>query len=607
MKEELLPYYNHELNYLRELGVEFAQSYPEVAKRLMLEPTKCEDPHVERLLEAFSFLTARVHYKLDEEFPQITEGLLDVLFPHYIRPLPSMSIAQFTRNAAEGQSTAAEEVPRGTPVFTRNMSGTSCTFRTCYPVVLWPIEVAAASVMPSANVRMAAEIGRGPAVIRLVLKCAAGLTFAALAPGSLRFYLNGAGEVVHTLYELLFNNAIHVAVRDPSTGSETVLPAGAIGEVGFSRDEGLIPYPERSFAGYRLLQEYFSLREKFLFFDLLHLDRCWGGKAGSEIEILIALSDFERRDRMQLLLQNVQAQTFQLGCTPVINLFERTAEPIRVSQDRFEYPVVPDIHRSLTTEVYSVDRVTSVTPGSPDVVEYQPFYSLRHGQAGPEAYWHLTRSSSRRKGDKGTEVALTLVNSEFQPVSSRTEVLTVKVTCTNRDLAGQWPVSSEFGELIVEGRAGVRARFLMKPTAPQRPPLRRGLQWRLISHLSLNYLSMVEGGREAFQEILRLYNFADTPAIRAQIDGIRGISGTPQSARVISAYGVVFCQGMGVRVEFDEEAYVGAGAYLMAAVLERFFGLYSALNSFAQLTATTIQRKGVLRSWPPRAGDRILL
>jgi type VI secretion system protein ImpG len=305
-----------------------------------------------------------------------------------------------------------------------------------------------------------------------------------------------------------------------------------------------------------------------------------------------------------------------LGCTPIVNLFERLAEPVRLSHTAAEYRVVPDIHRQSSTEVYSVDEVTSTAPYFEKPLIYQPFYSLSHlasGNSGKsardvsdQAYWCATRRSSERKGDKGTEVYLTLVDPGFSPARPAAETLTVRITCTNRDLAGDLPFTNEFGELSLEGSL-VRARCLQSPTRTLRLPLGRGLQWRLISHLSLNYLSLVDGGLTALKEILKLYEFGEDPSLRKQIAGIVGLSSEPHISRIVSRHGVVFARGQRVSLELDEEEFVGSGVFLFAAVLERFLGLYTAINSFTQLTVRTRQRKGVLKQWPPRSGEQILL
>jgi type VI secretion system protein ImpG len=613
MKEDLLPYYEHELSLFRGLGKEFAKSYSKIAQRLLIEPEKCDDPHVERLIEAFAFLAGRVHHKIDDEFPEITESLLSILYPHYLQPIPSMSIAQFKMDPDQAQLSTGYEIKRHAQLYTKPIADkdTSCSFRTCYPVTLWPLSVVSASVAPSSNQPVSAGSSESFAVVRIELKCLGPAKFDALPLESLRFYLSGEGPIVHTLYELLFNNVVRVevgsATRPKKAGA--ILPAQCIKPVGFGRDEGLLPYPDRSFLGYRLLQEYFSFPQKFLFFDITGLNRVARSGVGDTAQILIHIGSFELKDRLQQLEQKVNAEVFQLGCAPIVNLFDRLAEPIRITQKDTDYPVIADIHRRSSTEIYTVNDVTSTAPYFEKPREYVPFYSIRHSYSEDPAqgYWYASRMTSERVGDRGTEIYLSLVNSQFEPVRPPDESLTVHVTCTNRDLAGELPFTLSYGELSLEAGSLVRVRPLMIPSKTVRPPLRRGLQWRLISHLALNYLSVAQGGREALQEILKLYDFSEDPVIRKQITGIVDVSSGAQVARIISNHGISFVQGVRVNIEFDEAEFVGSSVFLFASVLEAFLGLYSSINSFSQLAARSKQRKGYLKQWQPRTGEQILL
>jgi type VI secretion system protein ImpG len=611
LRDELLPYYERELNFIRRMASEFSDKYPGVAGGLMLRGGVSEDPHVERLIEAFALLCGRIHHKLDDDFPQITEALLDSLYPHYLQPLPSQAIAQFQSEAA--QSTPARlRIPRGASLHSPSKDGDFCSFRTCYPVDVWPVKVESASVSlldPFASAGFSREAS---AVLRIQLRCAPGLKLAQLPVESLRFYLNGEPAAIGALYEFLFVHALRVSIRavgetNSSGNPEAILPGGSLRPVGFSAEEAVLPYSDRSFPGYRLLQEYFSFQEKFLFVDVAGLDRIAKADFGSAFEIAIALKTPNDKHAIQALEQTVSAETFQLGCTPMVNLFERFAEPVRLEHTKYEYRVIPDQHRLSSTEVYSIGEVVSTggNGGPPRV--YEPFYSIRHATHADEqkTFWHAHRRPSNRKNDKGTEVYLTLVDTELNPALPAAEVLSVRVTCTNREEAGKLRFTGEPGELGVEGIASVRARCVRNPTPPMRPPHRGGLHWRLISHLSLNHLSIVEKGKDALQEILRLYDFSGDPAIQRQIAGIIGISSAPAFARIASPAGLAFCRGTDVTVEFDEQQYVGASVMLLASVLERFLALYSAVNSFTRLTAKT--RKGVLKQWSPRAGEQTLL
>jgi type VI secretion system protein ImpG len=607
MNDELLPYYERELTFIRQMAAEFSKKHPSVAGRLMLEPNTCEDPHVERLIEAFALLAGRIHRKLDDEFPEITESLLDVLYPHYLKPIPSFAIAQF--RLSPGQTAVAEgaEVPVGTHLH-HVQDGQTCTFRSAYPVRLWPLRVTSASVSAANRFTAPAVAADAAAVVRIGMECLAGVSLSQMPFQSLRFYLNTETAAAQALYELLFVNTLRVTLRATAPGAtaQAVLPESALRPVGFSSAEGILPYTDRSFVGYRLVQEYFSFPEKFLFFDLVGLDRIALSEFGSTFEIAIALKETPVKHRLTALEQTINADTFQLGCTPIVNLFERIAEPIRISHTKTEYQIIPDQHRQGSTEIYSVDRVCSMASYQEEPQVYQPFYSLNHGGKDTQKrFWYTHRRSSFRKNDNGTDVYLSLVDLDFKPALPPVDMLTVRVTCTNRDQASRLKLDGEFRELETEGVALVEARCLRKPTQTLRAPQRQSLQWRLISHLSLNHLSIVEKGREALQEILRLYDFGDSATTRKQIDGVAGLQSQPGVGRIASPNGVTFCRGTDVTIEFDESEYAGAGVFLLASVLQAFFGLYSAVNSFSRLTAKT--SKGVLKRWPPLAGEQILL
>ncbi|HEX7174318.1 MAG TPA: type VI secretion system baseplate subunit TssF [Pyrinomonadaceae bacterium] len=635
MRDDLLTYYERELAFVRQMGAEFAQKYPKIASRLLLEPDKCEDPHVERMIEAFAFLAARVHLKIDDEFPEITESLLNVLYPHYLAPIPSLSIVQFALDPEQGKLTTGYHIPRDTALYSRPIQGTPCRFRACYPVTLWPVEVAAAALesLDPVDTR-----GRWQeAVLRIKLRCVNNTKLSELKTGEgdssgsgdnaprpierLRFYLSGEPQLTYALYEMIFNNATRVELRSegkraPGRAAPAVitLPPSSLKPVGFAPDEGLLPYTRRSFAGYRLLTEYFTFPEKFLFFDLTGLDEAVRrGGFGEEFSVSIFVRDVQPPRAL------VSAATFQLGCAPVVNLFRKVAEPIQLTQLQHEYRVVPDVHRQMATEVYSVDSVSSTDPYLKQSRQYEPFYSIRHAESAEreQTFWYASRRLSPRKDDAGTEIYLSLVDLGFNPRVPAVETVTATVTASNRDLPAKLPFGGRDGDFEVEGTGPLaRARCLRKPTPTVRPPLRRGAQWRLISHLSVNHLSIMgdaDGGgadgaaADALREILSLYDFTDSPATRRQIRGITGVAGRRVVRQTGSRVGAGFVRGLETTVEFDEEMFVGSGVYLFSSVLERFLALYATANSFNQLVAKTAQREEVLKRWPPRAGHQAIL
>ncbi len=601
MEDQLLNYYERELTFIREMGAEFAAKYPKIAGRLLLEADACDDPHTERLIEAFALISGRIHKKIDDHLPEITESIFNIAYPHYTRPVPSMTVVKF-EVIRQNISPAGYRIHAHTPLFSKPVKGGNCQFLTSQPVDLWPVEVTGADLRePIRRVRDARE------VITIHLKTVNELGFSEIEWEGLRFFLHGQHQHVFHLYELIFNNVCHVEVEGQTVDGGTCrlpLPLEGIRPVGFDRNEAMLPYSERSFPGYLLLFEYFCFPEKFLFFDLQGLDAL----KKYQLTDTIALRFYLNRSAKSTL--PIDRETFCLHTTPAVNLFQRIAEPIRLDRRKTEYLVIPDVRRQEATEVYSIDRVTSVSAdGGGESVDYRPFYSIRHhidvveGRAS-RAFWHLTRRASEKKGDDGSDVFLSFADNNLKPTDPGAEIITVHTTCTNRNLPGRLPFGDPGGDFDLELPAPVgRISSLVKPTQTRRPFMSGGLQWRLISHLSLNYLSLVDGGEEALREMLRLYDFRDNPATRQQIDGIVGLSSRHTTRRI----GRSFCRGVEATLTLDEEKFRGAGLFLFASVLEQFLGQYVSVNAFIQLVVKTIQREEVLKKWAPRSGSHILL
>ncbi len=607
--------YENELNFIRRLGAEFARDRPKIADRLMMdrETGASEDPHVERLIEAFAFLTARIRVKLDDEFPEITDSMLGVLYPHYLAPVPSMAIVQFALDPMHGQVSTGITVDRHSRLYSREVEGLPCRFQTCYPVTLWPFELTSARYHTAPFRDIVSPPDRSadaPAMLRLELRSGSAVPMSKLKLDRLRFFLSGDDLTIRTLYELIFNHVTQVVFRagsSPADPAPIVQNADCLHMVGFERDEGLLPYSPRSFLGYRLLTEYFTFPNKFLFVDICGLDRIAGGTFRDRLEIYLFL------DRnMPELETRVKTEMFRLGCCPIVNLFKQQADPIQLTQTRTEYMVVPDVRYARAMEVYSIDRVHSTNLETHETTEYEPFYALRHSQdaSADPVYWCARRSASVRKGDAGTDVYLSLADVNFNPRLPATDVLMVETTCTNRDLPGQLRSSGgESWNFQLEGQAPVhRILPIVPPTSPARLPPDQN-RWRLISHLALNQLSIVgEGdGADALKEILKLYDYANTKVSSQHIAGIVSVRGRRSVAPIRDGIGQGFCRGVEVTIEFDEDQYAGSGVFLLAAVLERFLALYASLNSATRLLARTRQRDGFLKRWPFRAGERSLV
>jgi len=609
MRDELLGYYERELSYLRQMGEEFAGQYPKVASRLLLEPTRCEDPHVERLIEAVALLAARIHLRLDDDFPEITQAILNIVYPHYTRPMPSMAVVELSLRQG---MTAGLRIPRASMLYSKPADGVPCTFRTCYDTDVWPLRITEAQWTTVDRLDPPVKAPGTAAALRVRLECWRDVKFSGLSLDTLRFYLNGEANLVHALYELLSNNCASILLRDPHPQSRMrliPLVPGALRPAGFACEESMLPFPNQSFTPYRLLQEYFAFPEKFFFFDLQGASALGAAGFQSSAEIVFLMSPFERAERHELLEAGVHDRTLRLGCTPIVNLFPYIAEPIQLDQAQYEYPVVADFRRRRSLEVFSIDEVVSTDQRAGEPRRFQPFFSFQHGVEQKEpAFWHAVRMPAGPLSGGATEMRLSLVDLSGQPAKLDLDTLTVRCTCSNADLPAQLAFGDENGDFRLEGSSAIdRIIALHRPTPGLPPALGHASLWRLISHLSLNHLSLVEEGRDALKEILRLYQGSSQLYLEQQIEGITRVASERRFARVTGDHGITYVRGMHVDVEMDETKFVGGGVYLFASVLEHFLAQYVSMNSFSQLAVRTLQRKEVLREWPPHAGNRFLL
>jgi type VI secretion system protein ImpG len=632
----LKEYYEEELRFLRRLGADFARQHQEIADALRLEPNRCDDPHVERLLEGFAFLAARVHRRIDDDFTEISQGLLNVVYPHYLRPIPSMSVVELQLDPAQGAATAGFTVEAGRTLVAPPTRGVRCRFRTCYDTTLWPVEVVEARWQSPHELDLGGHARDLAACLRVRLGCQGDLTFEGLPDfDRLGFFLNGDLALVSALYELLDNSCTGILARAVSgsakTGTPVMLPKAALQPMGFGEDHGMLPNPRRSFQGYQLLQEFFTFPYKFLFFELSHLERMRATAPGKVVDLIFLIGPFEGADRDQPLGRFVSRETIRLGCTPVVNLFEGEAEPVRLSQRRPEYLIRARGSKEFPPEIFSVDEVHAVSPSAPRRIPFAPFYSYRNRSLDSEGglFWFERRHPSSWLPGGATDVSLAFVDQGGATIYPEFPSATAQLTCFNGRLPSQLSIGAERGDLDLEGGgAPLRAILtLMHPTEPIQPPLDGSLHWRLISQLSLNYLSLVSddpmkgpgdrvgegGGRPRsgapLRELLRLYNFGDSSIGEKHVRGITKVGSEPWYARVRGEQGLSFARGRRVSVEFDEDQYSGGGIYLLASVLERFLALYANMNSFTALLARVRSKHKTytLREWEPRAGHRPLV
>jgi type VI secretion system protein ImpG len=612
--EQLLPYYERELGYLRRNVRDFAERYPKIAGRLLISGEVCEDPHIERMIESFALLNGRIAKRLDDDYPEFTEALFEVLYPHYLRPFPSCSIARMDFDSAAKQQTGASTIARGTQLTTRPVRGAACTFRTVYPVSVAPLALTDASF---------AAIIRCPEAVRLPGGASAGisLTFGATgeqAPGQLqlprlRVFIDGEPSFCAALRDALFMRTAAAYAEAGRNGRWVQLSAIPVHAAGFGDDEALIDFPARSHPAYRLLTEYFCFPEKFNFFDIDLAALSAALPAGAKsITLHLALSGLRADSNTARMLETLSPHNVLLGCTPVVNLFRQKGEPIRLTHTSASYPVLADSRRAFAYEVQAIDSVSLVrqTPQGESIVQFQPFYSLRHAQAADSSghYWAMRRDETLAEKSPGFETQIAIVDADFDPAAVETDTLNLELTCTNRDLPSQLAYGQRGGDLFLEGGSSVRSvSFLRKPTNSWRFEHGRGTHWRLISHLSLNHLSLSADGVDAFREMLALYDLPRSASSQRQIGGVVGIEQKAAGAWLPGNPFTCLVRGVEVRLTIDEEAFIGSGIHAFAHLVERFLALYVHANSFTKLTIVSHKTGEDLLTCSPRSGDLSLL
>jgi type VI secretion system protein ImpG len=606
MTDDLLGYYNRELARLRGHAGRFADAHPKVAARLRLGPDGSEDPHVERLLQGFAYLTAGLRQTLDDGYAGMAEALLGVLYPHYLAPVPSAAVVQLDLDAGQSELAGGLNVARGQGIETEPIQGEPCRFRTAYPVTLWPVDVASATLRAAPfTAPLTAKSGSAAAVLHLRFKSRSpNLPLAKLAAKSFRLHLSGQAQQVNRLYELLFRGTVQVAyATSPDDKTPVVRDGSVIRPVGFEPDEGLLPARERSLPGYRLLTEFFTFPQKFHFVDL-ELPAAAVARASQVLDVFVYLNT-----AVPELEPHLSADLFKLGCTPVVNLFTRRAEPIRLTNTDPEYRVVPDVRRPHAHEVYAVDRVVATAPDGTET-ELHPLYSVRHERRTAEVSYHATRRPADTgtrpdlPPDRGSEVYLTFVNQQAKPQPPDGWVVHVEATCLNRDLPARLPFGGGQPRLqLAQGGAAVGAvRCLTPPTTTARPHLGAESLWKLVSHLSLNHLSLAGGPQAAaaVRETLSLYDLTDRPDTRAAVSGLVKVDSARVTGRLNGGVG----RGVEVTATFDEERFTGRDLFLFASVLDRFFALSASLNTFTRTVARLANQAQEYHRWPTRAGDR---
>jgi len=621
MDPRLLRAYNEELVYLREGAREFGTEFESVAGRLGLGAATEADPHVERLLEGVAFLGARVQLKLQDQFPDFTQHLLNAVQPQYIAPTPSMCVVGFEPRSNDGAIAAGVSIPRHTKLqaVANDRDKSPVTFRTGHDVTLLPLEILEAEYLPT-RTSVASFIPKDvdqtiEAGLRIRLGTTGGVRLGDLSPRSLPIYLDGAETGPGELYRQLIGDAA-VAIgkaSDSSAGSSSQVRLPLPSQHGFDEDHALLPCDRRSHRGYRLLAEYFACPERFLFFSIDGLDEVFASfKDEASCDIIILF-----RRTVDALNGSVSSSNFRLFATPAINLFEKQVDRVAISAFDHELQVIADRTRPLDFEIYRLLDVKAHSRENADAMTVAPLYDFAgHLYDWSDALFYVTRLRSRRLSTReqrarrrsdyvGTETWLSMSAPGRANRLEEIRELSIRALVTNRELS-EMVRTGTASPFVAEGLP-VRGISILRPPTPPKPPL--GLNdgaWRVIAHLSPNFTSFagdVEGDPAVLRGHLALYGRVEDAALRRQVDGIRSVRSKPVSRRAPGSGPSAFVRGQRLHIMLDETSYESARMFLFSAVLERFLGEFASINSFTETVFETAQQ-GTFASWPARIGLR---
>jgi len=603
--DELLRYYEEELGLFGQFAREFRARYPKPASDLHVAGDTWDDPGVARLIQSVALLSARINKRLDDDYPKFTEALLDSLYPHYLRPLPSYSVVQVGYRAPAEVPDNPFVLARGTMLRSSAGNDSPCLFRTVYDVLLAPLSVARLAFVPLLEMPRAVRPPRGAACgISLALEATrAGLGLERL-PGLLRLFADAESSTRAALIDALFLRCAAAWVQPDGDKAWLPLARVPLRLAGLADEDAMLPYPARSHPAPRLLTEYFCYPEKFHFIDVdlaalqgILPPRCRGFTLHLALTGIAADSDTAR------LLAGLDARNLLPGCTPVVNLFPKAGAPLQLAYTSADYPLLADGAHAGAYEIHSIDAVRLVREGTGAVTRFDPLYAPGDAAAGAGAahYWIARRDHTTAGVSPGHEMRIALVDGDFRPLDAAGATLSTELTCTNRDVPSRLPYGQPQGDLRSDELSGLAPiRMLRKPSPGWRFAGTRGAHWRLISHLALNHAGLAVAGLAEFQKMLALYDLPRNPVAQRQIAGIVGLEHGTVRAWVGAAPVATLLPGIGIRLTVDEDAFAGAGLYPFIQVLDRYFSLNGQLNCFTRLQVVSHQTGLEILACAPR-------
>jgi type VI secretion system protein ImpG len=612
--EEILPHYERELSHLRQYSGDFAQRYPKIAGRLLPADEDIDDPHIDQFVQAMALLNARIAKKLKGDYLQCVEALLDVMHPHYLQPFPACTIAQFSMTTATEGGANAYRLARGTELVSRSINGVQCCFRTAYDVTLAPLAISEARYMPVAVAPVVLPLKAAGIVSITFESTASHLDLRSLGLRAVRAHLNGESSFIAALADGLFIHALASYVEADGDGLWKPLPVVPVAQAGFDRNDALLDYPWKSDPAYRFLAEYFGFPEKHDFADIDLGAMLDAAGPCRRMTLHVVLKEGHGNPHAARLLDALSATHFRLFATPVINLFGRPGEPIHVTHREVAYPVVADARHAASYDIYSIDSVDLVrrTQTLSRVIEFRPIFSQHHGDDRRSLrYWFARRDPSVALASPGYETEISVIETDFDPMASQTDTLSLELTCTNRDLPSRLAIGLEGGDLFLrdsddDGGLSIGAAMLRRPTQTLRFERSDALRLRFASHLTFDRISLADMNVEALKAALVLYDLRRSAVTWRHIEGIVAVEVRDAAIELPDHPFTTTVRGTELRMTLDEKHFAGASIATFVGAIDTFLGYCVQLNSFVQLVVVSKHTGEPIMRCKPRNCDLFL-
>lgn len=625
--DPFLKYYTNEMAYLRQSGKEFARAHPLAAKQLDLSDKESTDPHTEKLIESVAFLTAKLHQHIDNSYGDIAAALFQVLYPTMTSPIPSMAIASFAPDYTSGRFTNLAPIAKGTLVYARSADDVTCRFQTIYPFTLTPLHITRADIVFGKETPY--QTNQWYMVIDLTLPESIPLSLHDIVTRvpDLLVHLKGEPHVAMTLYESLFvptsktkahDYKIHALLKKKDDLPQTLdhpLVQITLEPVGFAPHETMRPVPPTMTHAHSLIQDFFHFPDKFMFFKIkgLHtLGDFFKDQLHDPHQRSLSLYLPIAFDKSIKALP-LTADHLQLNCCPIINLFKKTTDPLRLDYRKTEYPLIPDQRKPHANEIYHIESVVTIDETSNQATEIPCYFSMTHHQhAHAHILWYAKRGNIHFQKGKGSDMTLSFVDVQFNPYAPASHLIYAHTLCTNRDYASR--ISPTTPLMIDDALPLQRISFLNAPTTTQFTNHNATTLWRMISLLSSHHvLSLAHDHHhdqtsialDTLKERLHLYHQMNKTSHHGTkaINDLAAIHIQPITRRVATTdTWRGFSQGLEVCLFMNAMPDQGGYHFLFASVLQHYFALSTPVNSFTETVLIDQTKDGEWMRWNPLHG-----